>query len=90
VRLIDHQAQLVIAPHGSAQYTAIPLGSGNWMTTLEGPGAAQLTVHAAPANSACASCVVEAADASVALTVENTSDQPATLASIQLTKDGGK
>jgi arabinofuranosyltransferase len=90
VRLIDHQAQLVIAPNGSAQYTAIPLGSGNWMTTLEGPGAAQLTVHAAPANSACASCVVEAADASVALTVENTSDQPATLASIQLTKDGGK
>jgi hypothetical protein len=86
VRLIDREAQLVIAPHGSAQFTAIPLGSGNWKTTPEGAGAAQLIVHAAPASSVCASCVVEDADGSAELSVENTSDQPATLASIQLTK----
>jgi hypothetical protein len=88
VRLIDHQAQLMIAPHGSAQFTAIPVGSGNWKTTLEGAGAAKLIVHAAPASSTCASCVLEDGDGSAALRVENMSDQPATLSSIQLTRDG--
>jgi hypothetical protein len=85
VRLVDGQAQLVIAPHGSAQFSAIPLGSGGWKSTLDGAGAAQFTVHAAPASSACASCVQADANGLAELTVENTSDQPATLASIQLT-----
>jgi hypothetical protein len=89
IRLIDHEAQLVIAAHGLAQFTAIPVGSGNWEITLEGAGTAQLMVHAAPASSACVSCVAGDTDASSAkVTVENTSDQPAALADIHLTKDG--
>jgi hypothetical protein len=85
VRLVDGAARLVIAPHGSAQFSAIPLGPGSWTATLDGAGAAQLTVHAEPANAACASCVQPNADGSAALTVENSSDQTATLDSIQLT-----
>jgi hypothetical protein len=85
VRLIDGKAQLVIAPHGSAQFSAIPVGLGTWTAAPDGAGAAQLTVHAEPANAACASCVQPNADGSATLTVENSSDQPATLASIQLT-----
>jgi arabinofuranosyltransferase len=85
VRLIDGQAQLVIAPHGSAKFSAIPLDAGSWKSTLAGNGASQLKVHSAPASSACDSCVEAASNGSAELTVENTSDQPATLASIQLT-----
>jgi arabinofuranosyltransferase len=84
VRLIDGRAQLVIAPHGSAQFSAIPLGSGNWQSTLDGAGAAQVTVHAQPTTSACPSCVQADANGSATLTVENASDRPAILASIQL------
>lgn len=78
VRLVDGQAQLVIPPHGSAQFTAIPLGSGHWKTTLEGTGAAQLTVQAV---------VTSSSGASSTLTVENKSDQPANLAGIRLSKN---
>jgi len=90
VRLVNGQAQLVIAPHASAQFQAIPLGDKGWKATLLGSGAAQLTVHPALADVACASCVRPDANGSGALTVENTSNQPATLASIRLEKDGGK
>jgi hypothetical protein len=86
VRLVDGQAQLVIAPHGSAQFSAIPLGSGSWKSTLDGAGASRLTVHATPGNEACASCVQSDANGMTELTVENTSDQPAILARIQLTR----
>ncbi|HEX4581061.1 MAG TPA: hypothetical protein VH139_03320, partial [Acidobacteriaceae bacterium] len=85
VRLVDGAAQLVIAPHGSAQFLAIPLGAGSWAAALNGAGAAQLTAHAEPASAACASCVQANADGAATLTVENSSDQPATLDSIQLT-----
>jgi arabinofuranosyltransferase len=88
VRLIDGAAQLVIAPHGSAQFSAVPLGSGSWTATLDGAGAAQLIVHSSPANAACAICVQAGAHNLAELTVENTSDRPAILASIQLAKDG--
>jgi hypothetical protein len=88
VKLIDGQAQLVIAPHGAAQFSAIPLEGRNWKATLEGAGAAQLTVLTTPASSACVSCVTANAGAWAALTVENTSERPAILSSIQLTKDG--
>jgi hypothetical protein len=84
VQLIDGRAQLVIAPHGSAQFSAIPLESGSWNSTLDGAGAAQLTVHSSPADAACATCVQAGADDLAELTVENTSDQPAILASIRL------
>jgi hypothetical protein len=86
VRLIDEKAELVIAPHGSAEFSAIPLGAGSWTAALNGGGATQLTVHAEPANAACASCVQATADGSATLTVENSSDQAATLESIQLTQ----
>ena len=88
VRLVDGQAQLVIAPHASAQFAAIPLGDKVWKATLLGSGASQLTVHPSPTNVACASCVRPDANGSGALTVENTSNQPATLASIRLEKNG--
>ena len=84
VRLIDGRAQLVIAPHGSAQFSAIPLESGSWRSTLDGAGAAQLTVHSSPADAACATCVQAGAHGLAELTVENTSDRPAILANIRL------
>lgn len=84
VRLVDGQAQLVIAPHGSAHFSAIPLGSGSWKSSLSGAGAAQLTVHGFPAKEACSACVQAGANGLAELTVENTTDQPATLANVQL------
>jgi hypothetical protein len=86
VRLIDGQAQLVIAPHGSAKFSTLPLGSGNWKVALADSGASQLKVQSAPARSACVSCVGADANGSADLTVENTSDQPAVLASIELSR----
>ena len=85
VRLIDGAAQLVIAPHGSAQFSAIPLGTGNWKITLEGAGAAQLSVLAAPAGSDCASCVQADEHGLATVTIRNDSGQPGVLKSIQLT-----
>ena len=85
MRLIDGAAQLVIAPHGSAQFSAIPLGTGSWKITLEGAGAAQLSLLAAPAGSDCASCVQADANGLAAVTIRNDSGQPAVLKSIQLT-----
>ena len=84
VRLIDGQAQLVIAPHGSAQFSAIPLESGSWRSTLDGAGAAQLTVRSSPADATCATCVQAGAHKLAELTVENTSDRSAILAKILL------
>jgi arabinofuranosyltransferase len=85
VRLIDGKAQLVIAPHGSAQFLAIPLAPGSWNVTLDGAGAARLRVQATEASRACASCVQAGANGSAAVTIENTTDQPAALANLQLT-----
>jgi hypothetical protein len=97
VRLIDGKAQLVIAPHGSAQFSAIPLGRGTWKSTLTGIGASRLGAHissgnavsgnAALGNAACASCVQAGADGLAELTIENTSDQPAILERIELTDE---
>jgi hypothetical protein len=86
VRLIDGRAQLTIAPHGSAKFSAIPLGNGSWKASLTGAGAAQVTVHTSTANEACASCVKAGANGVAELTVENTSDQPAILDSIQISR----
>ncbi|HEY3989646.1 MAG TPA: hypothetical protein VGM02_10135 [Acidobacteriaceae bacterium] len=86
VRLIDGRAQLVIAPHGSARFSAIPLQSGTWKATPTGAGVAQLRVQTAPASARCASCVQADANGSATLTVENPGDRPATLTSIQLTR----
>ena len=85
VRLIDNRAQLVIPPHGSARFAAIPLDRGTWKMTPGGAGAAQLTVHAAAGNSPCTSCAEAGPNGQADLLVENTSDQPAVLESIQLT-----
>jgi arabinofuranosyltransferase len=87
LRLIDRQAQLAIAPHGSAHFSAIPLESGVWRASLIGAGAARLTVHSASGSEACASCVQPDASGQSELTVENHSDQPAVLSSLQLTRE---
>jgi hypothetical protein len=84
--LIEGRAQLLIAPHGSAQFSAIPLGSGSWKSTLDGAGAARLTARSSPTDDACATCVQAGANGLAELTVENTSDQPATLENIHLTR----
>ena len=84
VRLVDGEAQLVIAPHGTAKFSAIPLGSGSWKVALAGSDASQLKVQSAPASGTCGSCVEADANGSAELTVENTSDQPAVLASMQI------
>jgi arabinofuranosyltransferase len=86
VRLIEGRAQLLIAPHGSAQFSAIPLGSGSWKSTLDGAGAARLTARSSPTDDACATCVQAGANGLAELTVENTSDQPATLENVHLTR----
>jgi hypothetical protein len=90
VRLVDGEAQLVIAPHGSARFSAIPLDAGSWKVALAGSGASQLKVHGAPASGACDSCVLADANGSAELTVENTSDQPAVLASIQISRQSSR
>jgi arabinofuranosyltransferase len=84
VRLIDNRAQLVIPPHGSAQFPAIPLDRGIWKLTASGAGAAQLTVRSAAGGSACPSCAEAGANGQADLLVQNTSEQPAVLESIQL------
>ncbi len=86
VRLIDGRAQLVIAPHGSAHFSAIPAAPGNWKSALEGAGAAQLSVHGSPVGTSCPSCVQAGVNGTVELTVENTGDKPATLSEIDLTR----
>jgi hypothetical protein len=89
VRLIDGAAQLVIAPHSSAQFSTIPLSAGVWKATLEGAGAgaSQLALHVAPGSSACATCVEAGSNGMAEWTIENTSAQPATLTSIALIKN---
>ncbi|HKD75188.1 MAG TPA: hypothetical protein VKB76_06820, partial [Ktedonobacterales bacterium] len=79
VRLIDGKAQLVIAPHGSAQFTAIPLVAGNWIATFEGAGAVQLSLRNAQRSRDCPGCVQSDQSGSATVTIENTSDQPAIL-----------
>jgi hypothetical protein len=87
VRLIDGAAQLVIAPHSSAQFSTIPLSAGVWKATLEGAGASQLALHVAPGSSACATCVEAGSNGMAEWTIENTRAQPATLTSIALIKN---
>jgi arabinofuranosyltransferase len=87
VRLVDGQIELVVPPHGSAQFTAIPLHAGAWKATLEGPGAAQFALHVAPESSTCAACVEAGANGMAGWTIENTSEQPAALTSIALIKN---
>jgi arabinofuranosyltransferase len=87
VRLIDGAAQLVIAPHSSAQFSTIPLSAGVWKATLEGAGASQLALHVAPGSSACTTCVEAGSNGMAEWTIENTSAQPATLTSIALIKN---
>jgi hypothetical protein len=87
VRLVDGQIELVVPPHGSARFTAIPLHAGAWKATLEGPGAAQFALHVAPGSSTCATCVEAGANGTAGWTIENTSAQPATLTSIALIKN---
>jgi hypothetical protein len=86
VRLIDNRAQLVIPPHGSAQFSAIPVDRGTWKSTASGAGAAQLTVRSAAGVGPCSSCAEPGANGQANLLVQNTSDQPAVLESIQLTR----
>ena len=90
VRLVDGEAQLVIAAHGAAKFSAIPLDAGSWKVALTGSGASQLKVHGAPASGACDSCVQADANGSAELTVENASDQPAVLASIQISRQSSR
>jgi hypothetical protein len=84
VRLIDGKAQLLLAPRGSAHFSAIPLAGGIWKSALTGVGASRLNAHTSSANASCASCVQAGPDGLAELRVENTSDQPAILASVEL------
>lgn len=86
VRLMDGMAQLVIAPHSSAQFTTIPIGQGSWKVALVGAGTGQLTASTTPASHGCPSCAQADADGTASVTVENTSDQPANLTGLQLTR----
>ena len=86
VRLVDNRAQLVIPPHGSARFSAIPLDRGTWKMTASGAGAAQLTLRSATGNGACSSCAEAGPSGQADLLVQNTSDQPAVLESILLTR----
>ena len=84
VRLIDGQAQLTIAPYGSARFSAIPVGKGTWRSSLTGTDAARLTVHSSPPSEACFSCVQAGADGLTELIIENPSDRPSIVSCIQL------
>ncbi len=86
VRLRDGQVGLVIAPHGMAQFAAIPLSAGQWKVTLLGQGAALLALQPADTRGSCAACVEPTADGSATFTISNTSGEPAVLASVELTR----
>lgn len=76
VRLVDGQAQLVIAPNGTAEFSGVPVNDGAWKVALDGKGAGQLTVTPAKPG----------ADGNATFTVTNTSDEPAMLQSLELTR----
>lgn len=86
VRLIDNRAQLVIPPHGWAQFSAVPLDRGVWKMTAGGAGAGHLSVRSATGSNACSSCAEAGPNGHADLLVQNTSEQPAVLESIQLTR----
>jgi arabinofuranosyltransferase len=83
VRLIDGRAQLVIAPHGSAKFAALPVTAGNWKVDVAGQDATALRVQGA---SGCPSCVQSEANGIADITVANTSGQPAVVEQLHLTK----
>ncbi len=85
VRLIDGQAQLVIAPHGAAEFAAIPASAGEWKAALEGAGAGQLALEHG-AGAACASCVAASQNGEAHFRIVNTSDAPAVLKRVVLTR----
>lgn len=84
VRLIDGRARLVIAPHGSARFSAIPLAAGTWKATLTGPDVLRLTLQSSPAESSCATCTGPDAAGLTQITVLNPGDTPAVLSDIEL------
>ncbi len=84
VRLIDGRAQLLIAPHGSAQFDAIPLSAGTWKVTLSGADAPRLTVQPSPASPSCPACTQPDATGVSEITVQNPGDKPAVLTDIRL------
>ena len=88
VKLVDGQAQLVIAAHGTAEFASVPLRTGTWKSALTGAGAGQLRLKASPGAGDCATCVHAGPDQTVSITVENMSDQPAVLRSVELTPAG--
>ena len=78
VELIDSQAELVVAPHATAQFAAIPLAASRWQATLKGAGAALLKANPA--------LLEPGADGKASFSVVNTSDQPAVLQSVELAR----
>jgi hypothetical protein len=84
VRLIDRRAQLLIAPHGSAHFDAIPLSAGTWRITLNGADTSRLTVQSSSARPSCAACTQPDATGVSQITVQNPDDKPAVLTDIRL------
>jgi arabinofuranosyltransferase len=76
VRLIDGQVELVIAPHGRAEFAAVPLAAGGWGLSLAGAGTGQLAAQ--PAE------VAAGADGRASFAVTNRSGSPAVLKSVEL------
>ncbi len=86
VRLVGGKAQLVIPPHGSAYFTAIPLAKGQWNIALEGSQASHLLVHSEPTGSACTACLHADANGSATIVIENPDNAPGVLSDVQLTR----
>jgi arabinofuranosyltransferase len=87
VKLIGGRAQLILPPHGSAVFASIPIGSGAWEINTQGGGAAAVHIASSlPAPAGCDSCVGAATPTSANLTATNTTDQPAVLESLVLTR----
>jgi hypothetical protein len=87
VKLIGGRAQLILPPHGSAVFANIPIGPGAWEIKTQGGGAAAVHIASSlPAPAGCDSCVGAATPTSANLRATNTTDQPAALESLVLTR----
>jgi arabinofuranosyltransferase len=85
VRLVNGQAQLVIPPHGSANFSAIPVVPGDWRIAPQGAGAPSIAVSDIPgAAPACSACLHVPRPETVSFSLRNNSDSPATLSEVDL------
>ncbi len=86
VKLVQDRAQLVLPPHGSASFADIPVSAGVWQIAAEGSGAGNIRITSSLPAAGCDTCLRTEAAAHVNLTVSNTTDQPAVIESLELTR----